>query len=188
MKAKGFVMWSLAGALAAGIVGCGDQAGSTVQSAPAQAATPKGYKTYGGKMESTPVVAAEQVFAKPDEYNGKTIRLSGTATSVCEHRGCWLAVEKNGRTIRARFVESGDCTEGFFVPRDAAGHKVILQGTFKKEVISEAKARHFLEDANAPKEQIEKIVGPQEVLSIICTSVAIEGGDKLSEPLKAGQS
>ena len=70
----------------------------------------------------------------------------------------------------------------------AAGHKVILQGTFKKEVISEAKARHFLEDANAPKEQIEKIVGPQEVLSIICTSVAIEGGDKLSEPLKAGQS
>ena len=57
-----------------------------------------------------------------------------------------------------------------------------------QEVISEAKARHFLEDANAPKEQIEKIVGPQEVLSIICTSVAIEGGDKLSEPLKAGQS
>ncbi|MCC6755785.1 MAG: DUF4920 domain-containing protein [Solirubrobacterales bacterium] len=164
-------------------------AGPSPATAPASSSSvvPAGFKVFGGKIDdSAPIVEAAKLFANPDDYNGKTVRLTGTASGVCENRGCWLMVTKDNDSIRARFVESGDCTEGFFVPRDAGGHNVILQGTVKKETISEARARHFAEESSMPETETLKIVGPQNVLSIICTAVAIEGGDKLSEPLKAG--
>lgn len=161
-----------------------DQAG-TAKEAAAPAGPPAGYKVYGAPMEARgEAVTASAATATPDAYDGKAVRLAGTIDAVCENRGCWLSLREGGKIVRARFVESGACTNGFFVPRDAAGHKVILQGTFKKERITEARARHFLEEGGASQEEIEKIKGPQDVLSIVCTSVAIEGGDTLSAPVQ----
>ena len=71
------------------------------------------------------------------------------------------------------------------MPRDAAGRKVVLEGSFRREELSQELARHYLEDANAPQAEIEAIVGPQKILAMVCTGVAIEDGDSLSEPAQA---
>ena len=43
--------------------------------------------------EATPVKA---LIEKPADYVGKTIRVDGVATAVCEHMGCWMAIAPEG--------------------------------------------------------------------------------------------
>jgi hypothetical protein len=148
---------------------------------------PAGYKLYGASLKQARTILAEEVFENPGAYDGKTLRLAGEIDAVCAKRGCWLTLRQDQRILRARFVESGECTQGFFVPRDAAGHNVILEGTIRQQELSEAMARHFLEDGGASEAEINEIVGPQKALAIVCTGVAIEGGESLSEPLQPGE-
>lgn len=147
---------------------------------------PKSYKVYGAPLQTTKLaaVSVDEVFARPDDFAGKQVRVSGSIDEVCSKRGCWLTLRSGTQTMRARFVESGECSNGFFVPLDAGGRPAILEGTVKQETITEEEARHYLEDAGAPAEEINKIVGPQKALSMVCTSVAIDGGATLSEPIQ----
>lgn len=150
---------------------------------------PEDYRLYGGDVAgASDVVPVAAVFANPDMYADKEIRVSGEIDEVCSKMGCWLTVRSGNDVMRARFVESGSCANGFFVPLDAAGHQIILSGTVRREEISQETARHYLEDAGAPQSEIEKIVGPQQALAMVCTSVAIEDGYLLSEPPVPGQS
>jgi hypothetical protein len=145
---------------------------------------PPGYKLYGASLKQARTIPAEKVFENPDAYDGKTVRLAGRIDAVCPKRGCWLTLRQGKTLLRARFVESGECTKGFFVPRDAAGHDVILEGTVHQEELSEEKARHYLKDGGASEAEINKIIGPQKALVIVCTGVAIKDGDSLSEPFQ----
>jgi hypothetical protein len=45
----------------------------------------------------------------------------------------------------------------------------------------ERAARHFKEDAGAPREEIEKIIGPQKQVMIAGAVVAIEGVEQPAE-------
>lgn len=148
---------------------------------------PPGYKLYGANLKQARTIPAETVFDNPDAYDGRTVRLTGTIDAVCEKRGCWLTLRRGERILRARFVESGECTKGFFVPRDAAGRDVLLEGMVRQEELSEATARHYLEDGGASEAEINQIVGPQKALAIVCTGVAIKDGDSLSEPFQPGE-
>src|SRR5688572_9270609 len=60
--------------------------------------------------ESTPIKA---LIETPADYVGKTIRVDGVATAVCENMGCWMAVAaddekdaKDAKTVRLK-VEDG---------------------------------------------------------------------------------
>ena len=73
------------------------------------------------------------------------------------------------------FVKFPDPPTGFYVPPDSVGKAATVEGTLKVGQMSERAARHFLEDKGAPKEEIEKVVGPQKQLMVAGASVAIEG-------------
>ena len=47
--------------------------------------------------EVTPIKALVE---QPAAYVGKTMRVDGVATAVCEQMGCWMAVAAEGRTTR----------------------------------------------------------------------------------------
>jgi hypothetical protein len=147
--------------------------------------TPDGYMTYGANIKPQRATPAADVFADPDKYDGKSVKVVGTIDEVCAKRGCWLTVREGNEIMRARFVESGECSKGFYVPRDAGGRDAILQGIVRVEEIDQDTARHYLEDADAPQSEIDKIVGPQKALSMVCTGVAIADGATLSEPVRA---
>ena len=87
--------------------------------------------------EATPIAS---VLATPEEFVGKTIRIDGVATSVCEDMGCWMAIAaeaKSDKTIRVK-VEDGVIV----FPMSARGKNVSAEGVW--EVIAAA-------DASAPK-------------------------------------
>jgi len=77
--------------------------------------------------DATPIKA---LIEKPADYVGKTVRIDGVATAVCENMGCWLAVapedDPKGATVRLK-VEDGVIV----FPVSAKGRKVSAEGVFE---------------------------------------------------------
>ena len=90
----------------------------------------------------------------PQDYVGKTVRIDGIATAVCEEMGCWMAVSDSERagapTVRLKVEHDG----AIVFPMSAKGKKVSAQGTF--EAIGgadahgrEAASEHAKQDSQA---------------------------------------
>ena len=110
--------------------------------------------------DATPIKA---LIEKPGDYVGKTIRVDGVATAVCQSMGCWLAVgdsdDKDAPTVRLK-VEDGVIV----FPVSAKGKKVSAEGLFeeiapKDEHGAEAASEHAKHDANASKKYQIKATG-----------------------------
>jgi len=110
--------------------------------------------------EATPIKA---LIEKPADYVGKTVRIDGVATAVCEDMGCWLAVapenDPKGATVRLK-VEDGVIV----FPVTAKGKKVSAQGVFeeiggKDEHSHEAAGEHGKHDAKASAKYQIKATG-----------------------------
>src|SRR5262245_27057917 len=49
-------------------------------------------KIFGGPVNVLKATTVKELYASPESFVGKTIRVDGVITSVCEEMGCWLAV------------------------------------------------------------------------------------------------
>ena len=78
--------------------------------------------------QPTPIA---DIVKNPEAFVGMTIRVDGTATAVCEHMGCWMAVSQTDKadspTVRLK-VEDGVIV----FPVSAKGKAVSAQGTFER--------------------------------------------------------
>ena len=109
--------------------------------------------------ESTPITA---LLERPEEFVGKTVRVDGVATAVCEHMGCWMAVAREddaaGATVRLKVAD------GVIVfPVSAKGKKVSAEGVFEAvgedAESKEAAGEHAKHDAGASKQYQLKATG-----------------------------
>ena len=110
--------------------------------------------------EATPVKA---LIETPASFVGKTVRVDGVATAVCEEMGCWMAIapsdDPKGPTVRLK-VEDGVIK----FPVTAKGKQVSAEGVFeeiaaKDEHAHEAAGEHGKHDANASKKYQIKATG-----------------------------
>ena len=110
--------------------------------------------------DATPIKA---LIDTPADYVGKTVRVDGVATAVCESMGCWMAVAaddaKDAKTVRLK-VEDGVIV----FPVSAKGKQVSAEGVFeeiaaKDEHGKEAAAEHGQSDKNASKKYQIKATG-----------------------------
>ena len=99
--------------------------------------------------EATPIKA---LVNHPEDFVGKTVRIDGVATAVCENMGCWLAIStsagKDAETIRVK-VEDGVIV----FPITAKGKQVSAEGVFEEvtaEVGKEAAAKHAAHHPSTP--------------------------------------
>jgi len=101
--------------------------------------------------EATPIAA---VVKAPKDFVGKTIRIDGVATAVCEEMGCWMAVSENDKpgapTIRLKVEHEGQVV----FPMSAKGKNVSAEGVFEAigasdEHGKEAASEHAKHDVKA---------------------------------------
>jgi hypothetical protein len=108
-------------------------------------------RPYGEKLSSAEVVPVSVLLETPADFVGKTIKIEGRITGVCEHRGCWmeLAGDKDYQTMRVK-VEDGVIV----FPADAVGHMATAEGVFTRIDISpeQATAMHKAECTKDDKE------------------------------------
>jgi hypothetical protein len=78
--------------------------------------------------EATPI---KTLYESPDKFVGKTIRIDGVVTAVCQEMGCWMALgesEKSEEVVRFK-VDHG---AGIVFPVSAKGKQASAEGVFEK--------------------------------------------------------
>lgn len=115
-----------------------------------------------------------------DESKAGPVVVEGTITEVCQTKGCWMNIVDGGRTARVKFKDYA-----FFVPRNAAGRRVVVKGWGEKTLMDVEWARHIAEDAGKSRAEIDAITKPVEIYEIEATAVYIEG-DGLDAPHTGG--
>ena len=122
---------------------------------------------FGAAFTDAESVSLKDVLADVGKFSGKTIKVEGQIADVCQAKGCWLVVTDGEREMRVKFKDYG-----FFVPKDASGQKVILEGVVEKKTISEDHAKHIAHESGG-KQDPEKIKGPQEIIQMTANGVEI---------------
>ena len=111
--------------------------------------------------EATPIAA---VVKSPKDFVGKTIRIDGVATAVCEEMGCWMAVSESDKagapTVRLKVEHDGADR----VPDEREGEAGVGQGMFEAiggsdEHGTSAASEHASQDPKASKDYQIKATG-----------------------------
>jgi hypothetical protein len=109
-------------------------------------------KKYGEGVTMTEATPIATVVAHAADYTGKTVRVDGVVTAVCENMGCWMMLkdDKSDATLRLK-VDDGVMV----FPVSAKGKKASAQGVIEK-VDPAAEAAH--NEAAAAKEHADHAV------------------------------
>jgi len=87
--------------------------------------------------EATPIKA---LYEAPEKFVGRTIRIDGVVTAVCEDMGCWMALaesEKSEQTVRLKV----DHDAGIVFPISAKGKSASAEGVFEKIADADKEAK-----------------------------------------------
>lgn len=98
------------------------------------------------------------------------VKVYGKIVEVCQHTGCWLTMDLgNGETIQVNMKD-----HEFYVPMDAAGKMVWVEGVALRELISVEMLKHYAEDAGRSQEYIDSITHDAWQYTIEAKGVIIE--------------
>jgi hypothetical protein len=120
--------------------------------------------TASGALSLTSLVASLE---ESEAFEGKIV---GEIKEVCAMKGCWMTIDlPNGETMRVTFKDYG-----FFVPKNAHGFPVIIEGVASKKVIDVATLKHYAEDAGKSQEEINAINSPKVEYAFEAKGVIIQ--------------
>ena len=107
-------------------------------------------KKYGDGVSLKNATTIENLLAQPDKYLGKTVRVDGVITGVCDMAGCWMEMRdakadaKEAKTLRFK-VDDGVIV----FPLSAKGQRASAEGVFEK--VSGEMAREYAADQERSK-------------------------------------
>ncbi|UMB53441.1 DUF4920 domain-containing protein [Lutibacter sp. A64] len=131
------------------------------------------YLSFGDKITDDNVLSKEQMLEKyKDLKEGDTIQVKFTSEidEVCKKKGCWMNLDLGNDT--KSFVKFKDY--GFFMPLNADGREVIVNGKAFVKTTPIEELRHFAEDAGKSEEEIAAITEPKYTLSFEADGVLMK--------------
>ena len=124
---------------------------------------------FGDSITADGAIPATEVLAKLAGHDSIPVKLEGVIDAVCQKKGCWMTLNiGNDQTMRVTFKDYG-----FFVPKDASGRTVIVDGYAHVDTTSVAMLREYAKDDGASKDSIAKITEPEVELSFEARGVII---------------
>jgi hypothetical protein len=104
-----------------------------------------GVELIGENMQAQPRIRYSIVDASPQEFLGKTVIVDATVKAVCQNAGCWMQIEDGGHTAMVRWFT--ECGGKYSFPKDAAGKRVLVQGTLERKHTDKDQAEHMETEA-----------------------------------------
>ena len=126
-------------------------------------------QTFGEPFPVEGGIASSEMVEKMQSKDSMELIVQGTVQEICQSKGCWTVVaseDSDAEPVMVRFKDYG-----FFVPKDIAGRKVIMEGWAFREVTSVDELRHYAEDAGKSQEEIEAITKPKDELKFLASGV-----------------
>jgi len=131
------------------------------------------YHSFGDEITDAEVLTKEQMTEKYKDLKvGDTInvKFASKINEVCKSKGCWMNLDLGNEA--ESFVKFKDY--GFFMPLNADGREVIVNGKAFVTTTSVEELRHFAEDAGKSEEEIAKIIDPKYTLSFEADGVLMK--------------
>ncbi len=126
--------------------------------------------SFGEKITDTGAISTSELVA---EMNGKetmNTKVTGEIVSVCQAKGCWTKVKlPNGKLMRVTFKDYA-----FFVPKDASGKTIVMQGKAQVKTVPVDELRHYAKDAGATEAELASITKPERSLAFEASGVLIK--------------
>jgi len=115
------------------------------------------YNSFGDQITAKDYLSSAEALNKYGALkSGDTINLkfASSIQEVCSKKGCWMKLPagEGEETIMVRFKDYG-----FFMPLDANGKEVIVEGKAFVTEVSVADLKHYAEDAGKTKDEIALI-------------------------------
>jgi hypothetical protein len=128
-------------------------------------------KSFGTKVTSKRALSMSQLISKLGTLDSMPAKVTGTVTSVCQKKGCWMTLKSEiaGQPdMRVTFKDYA-----FFMPKDLSGRRVVVEGYAYVDVTPVDLLRHYAEDAGKSKAEIEAIKSPKRELAFEAAGVLI---------------
>ena len=121
------------------------------------------------KVDTTDALSTAELVAK---FKGKTemeATFKAEIHETCSKAGCWVNIQKeDGETFMVRFKDH------FTIPVDTEpGTVAYMSGKAVQDTVSVDMQRHFLEDANAPQEEIDAITKVKYAMTFVADGIEI---------------
>lgn len=99
----------------------------------------------GEPVDIRPIRTLTTVHTDPESYYNKTLHVTAKVKAVCQKKGCWIQVEDEGNVALVRW-ETG-CGGKYAFPKDSAGERILIQGSFYPKEIDKKDIEHMQEEA-----------------------------------------
>ena len=125
---------------------------------------------FGDSLTQDGAIPSTELSAKMQGKDSMTVKLTGPIKEVCQKKGCWMTMDiGNEKTMQVKFKDYA-----FFVPKDANGKTVVIEGVAFTDTTSVAELQHYAEDGGKSKEEIAKITEPEIAISFEAHGVILK--------------
>ena len=129
------------------------------------------WESYGEVISGAESASTSKMLSEVSASDTIPVKFTATIEEVCQMKGCWMTLKsESGERIRVTFKDYG-----FFVPKDAAGREVVIDGFASLSMLDEATAQHYADDSGR---EYNPETDRKEV-SIIASGVLIEKAAQL---------
>jgi hypothetical protein len=126
-------------------------------------------KSFGDGVKKGDVITTAEINAKLGDKPKADMKVTGVVALVCQKKGCFMNLAMpNGETMFVNFKDYA-----FFMPKDIAGKKVVIDGFAERKETSVEDLKHFAEDAKKSEAEIAKITKPKKEIVFEAKGVVI---------------
>ncbi len=130
------------------------------------------YASFGEKISADGAVSkekAQQIFNSLKKGDTVAIKFKTKINSSCKKKGCWMRLDlgNNNETL-VRFKDYG-----FFVPLNAQGKDVIVNGKAYLDIVTVDELRHYAKDEGLSEDEINKISEEEVTYAVLSDGVLL---------------
>lgn len=130
------------------------------------------YQSFGEKITAESAITVKDLLSDLGIGDSVAAKVYGQIDNICQMKGCWMNIRDGITSQEAVFVQFKDYA--FFVPKDASGKDVVIEGIAYRELTPVEELRHYAEDAGKSEEEIAKITEPKEEIRFMAKGVLIK--------------
>ena len=125
--------------------------------------------SFGEKIVPEGAISTTELVRQMAGKEQMKAKVEGKVASVCQAKGCWAKIVlPDGKSMRVTFKNYA-----FFVPKDAAGKTMVLEGLASMKTVPVAELQHYAKDAGASAAEIAKITAPERTMTFEASGVVI---------------
>jgi len=131
------------------------------------------FAEFGETITSENAISKEELLKKYQAMNPSdtlNVKVATKIIDVCQKKGCWMNLDLGNN--ESTFVKFKDY--GFFVPLNAAGSEVVVNGKAYIEITPIEDLKEYAKDAGKSPASIDSIMAPEKSYAFMADGVLIK--------------